>query len=294
MSGIRPDWLHASVGEIQRVTGLIELRDDVGFTTAREFVSRVPDPVTPVEERFLRGLLLEVCTLWAVAAHCRVHGGATPTCAFRNDVLLHRAWHQGRGHAWSAKRVFLFWATQYFRALRRAHSLPIHSAAKWIDAHSRDRVTDSLVARAVGIHVVNLRRRFKSVYGVSVHEYLQRLRLADVMRLLADGDHNARSALYASGWRSGKSLYAAAVAVTGMSFDRLRALPRGDWERRVAAPHPRAVSVPNGAVDERATQWSEARDVERPTGRRGQQRPVADFEDDVVAPPLKCAENPTG
>jgi hypothetical protein len=71
---------------------------------------------------------------------------------------------------------------------------------------------------------------------VSVHDCVRRLRLADVVRLLADGDHNVRSALYTSGWRSPKSLYAAAVAVTGLPFDRLFALPRDEWERRLAFP----------------------------------------------------------
>jgi AraC-like DNA-binding protein len=236
---IRSRWLQRSAGEIQCLTGLIQLREDYGIATAREFISRLPDPVTPVEECVLRGLLLDVCTLWAVTAHRGSHAGAMPTCGFQADLLIHRAWHERHSHRAPAKRVFLQWASRYFRALHRAHPLPMHIAAKWILAHSRDRVNDAIVARAMGIHVVELRKRFPAAYGICPREYVQRLRLADVMRLLADGNHNVRSALYAAGWRSAKSLYAAAVTITGLPFDRLRALPRDEWERRLALPNAR-------------------------------------------------------
>jgi methylphosphotriester-DNA--protein-cysteine methyltransferase len=110
-------------------------------------------------------------------------------------------------------------------------------------AHSRARVTDRIVARAVGMHVVVLRKRFTAAYGMSLHEYLQRVRLADVMRMLADGGHNVRSALYAVGWRSAKSLYQAAVAITGMTLEQLRALPREECERRISIPTARLTAV---------------------------------------------------
>jgi methylphosphotriester-DNA--protein-cysteine methyltransferase len=74
--------------------------------------------------------------------------------------------------------------------------------------------------------VVVLRKRFKAAYGVSLHEYLHRVRLADATRVQANGGHNVRSALCASGWRSAKSPYQAAVTVTGMTLEQLRALPR--------------------------------------------------------------------
>jgi hypothetical protein len=94
---------------------------------------------------------------------------------------------------------------------------------------------------------------------VSVHDYLRRLRLADVMRLVADGDHNVRSGLYASGWRSPKSLYAAAVAVAGLPFDQLCALPREEWERRLACHCARTdIGVPAaGAVSRERSELSQ-------------------------------------
>lgn len=242
MPGIRSKWLHRSVGEIQSVTGLIQLREDDGIATARTLVSHLPDPRTPVEERLLRGLLLDVSTLWAVTAHQRAHGGTVVACGFRDEVLLYRAWHVHRGHAWSAKRVFLLWATQYFRGLRRAHPVPVQMVATWITAHSRERVTDAIAARSVGIHVAELRKRFRSVYGMSVHDYVQRVRLLHVMRLLADGRHNVRSALFTSGWRSAKSVYAASIGVTGVPFDQLRAMPRDEWEFLLAQCCPAMVA----------------------------------------------------
>lgn len=236
MPSIRSRWLHRSVGEIQCLTGLIQLREDFGIATAREFSSRLPDPGSPVEECVLRGLLLDVSTLWAVTAHRRSHADAMPACRFRDELLIHRAWHERRTSRAPAKRVFLHWASLYFRALHRAHPLPMHVAAKWIAAHSRDRVNDAIVARATGVHVAELRKRFPAAYGLSPREYLQRLRLADVLRLIAESDHTVRSALYVSGWRSAKSLYAAAITITGLPFNRLRTLPRDDWDRRLAVP----------------------------------------------------------
>jgi AraC-like DNA-binding protein len=225
------------------LTGLIELSEDKGLVSAREAMAAVRDPVTAFEELLLRGLLLEVAMLWAVASHRRTHGGAVPTCGFRDEVILRDVWQRRAGGILPAKKAFVFWATQHFRALDRAHPPPAHAAAAWITAHSRERVTDKVVARAAGMHVVVLRKRFKAAYGLSPHEYLQRVRLADAMRMLADGGHNVRSALYASGWRSAKSPYQAAVAVTGMTLEQLRALPRDEWERRISIPGARLTAV---------------------------------------------------
>jgi methylphosphotriester-DNA--protein-cysteine methyltransferase len=135
--------------------------------------------------------------------------------------------------------VFAEWTVQYFRALRRAHPAPVEEAARWIREHSRERVTLRLVARAVGVHPVVLRRDFRACFGLSLHTYLQRTRLADTMRLLASGSHHARSALYTAGWSSPKSLYRAAMNISGKSLQDLRAVPPEALDRALELPTPR-------------------------------------------------------
>jgi AraC-like DNA-binding protein len=237
--------MHKVADHIQCAVGAIQLPAQIAGPTPSEVIARIPDPASPMEERLLRGLLVDLSLRWAVTVHRRLHTGTIMSWAFRDDATVHDAW-QDRGRGWPAKKTFAAWAAGHFQALHRVHPLPIERAAEWITAHSRERVTDVEVARAVGLHVVALRRRFRQTYGVSVHAYLQRARLADVMRLLSTGPHNVRSALYAAGWRSAKSLYEASLCVAGMPLADLRALDREDWERRLAVlPQTRGTS---GAV----------------------------------------------
>jgi methylphosphotriester-DNA--protein-cysteine methyltransferase len=237
---VRDEWLHRLSEEVQRAIGVIEFQEyELGtFSTARNLIASIPDPLTPIEEQLLRGMLLELSAWWAEKAHRRAHGGGVGSCSFRAEAQVLDAWVRS-GTPRPSKRVFDEWATQYFRALRCAHPAPVEEAARWIVEHSRERVTLRLVARAVGVHPVVLRRDFKMCFGLSVHTYLQRTRLAETMRLLASGSHNVRSALYTAGWSSPKSLYHAATDVSGMSVHELRALPREALNRTLELPTPR-------------------------------------------------------
>ncbi|HEX9367973.1 MAG TPA: AraC family transcriptional regulator [Vicinamibacterales bacterium] len=232
------DWLHTASAEVQRSIGVIEFQEDElgAFSTARNLIARLPEPRTPVEERLLRGLLVELSVWWADRAHRRAHGGAVGSCSFRADAQVHDAWRMRDGRPSPSRRVFAEWADQYFRALRRAHPAPVEEAARWIREHSRERVTLRLAARAVGVHPVVLRRDFQVCVRLSPHAYLQRVRLADTVHLLASGSHDVRSALYTAGWSSPKSLYRAARKASGTSLRALRALPREALDRALELP----------------------------------------------------------
>lgn len=238
---VRDEWLHLLSGELQRVIGLIEFQEyELGASsTARDLISRIPDPATPIEEQLLRGMLLDVSVRWAAKAHRHAHGGTAPACNFHAEMQRDDGWRLHADKSRTAKIVFEEWAILYFRALRRAHPAPVSDAARWIVEHSRERLTLRAIARAISVNSVVLRRDFKACFGLSVHRYHQRARLADTMRLLASGSHDVRSALYAAGWSSPKSLYRAAIDVTGMSLHLLRDLPPDECERRVALPQPR-------------------------------------------------------
>lgn len=237
------EWLHTVSAEIQRVIGVIEFNEDElgAFSTARTLIAHLPDPRSPTEEQLLRGLLLELSVWWAGKAHRRAHGGDVAACQFRGDAQVHDIWRMRRGRG-GAKDAFRDWSEQYFRALRRAHRAPVEAAAIWIVEHSRERVTERLAARAVGVHPVVLRREFYACFGLSVRGYLGRARLADAMRLLASGSHDVRSALHTAGWSSPKSLYRAAVEVCGTPLSELRQFSPGALDRVLALPAPFASS----------------------------------------------------
>ena len=225
---------------MQYAMAIIELGDDDGdgAARARDLVARIPDPVSPIEKALLRGFLLDVSLLWAVLAHRRIHKGDPAGCQFRDEVLVHEAWQRAQGFTAPARTTFVAWAARYFRSLHRAHPSPSEAAARWIAAHSRERVTDAVVARAVGVHVRTLRQDFKAVFGISMTEYRQRARLLDALRLLASGRQNVRSALSKAGWRSPKAIYETATALTSKTLDELRALPRQEWEGRLVLSMP--------------------------------------------------------
>jgi AraC-like DNA-binding protein len=246
---VADEWLHAVSAEIQRVIGVVEFNEDElgAFSTARTLIAHLPDPRSPAEEQLLRGLLLELSVWWAAKAHRRAHGGDVAACQFRGDAHVHDIWRMRRGRG-GAKDIFYDWADQYFRALRRAHRAPVEAAAVWIVQHSRERVTERVAARAVGVHPVVLRREFHACFGLSVRAYLSRVRLADAMRLLASGSHDVRSALHTAGWSSPKSLYRAAVDVCGTPLHELRRLPPGALDRVLALPVPSASSSCAGTL----------------------------------------------
>jgi AraC-like DNA-binding protein len=250
---IEDGWLLVITGEIQLAIGLIEFgEDELGaHSTARGLLSRLPDPRTPVEEQLLRGLLLELAVRWASKAHRRAHGGDVTLCAFRAEARVHDAWARQRGLPDTAKTAFGTWAEHYFRALRRAHPARAEEVACWIVQHSRTRVTERLAARALGVHPVVLRREFQAHFGLSMHAYLERARLADAIRLLTSESHNVRSALYTAGWSSPKSLYRAARKVCGKSLHELRALPVDALGRALALP---AAALKSARGNERGSQ----------------------------------------
>ena len=235
---VSDDWLHAAIAEVQRSIGVIEFQEDElgAFSTARDLISRLPEPHTQVEEQLLRGVLVELSVWWAAKAHRRAHGGDVASCSFRAEAQVHDAWRMRGDMPSPSGQVFTEWADQYFRALRLAHPAPVEEAARWIREHSRGRVTLRLVARAVGVHPVVLQRDFKVCFRLSPHTYLQRARLADTMHLLASGSHDVRSALYTAGWSSPKSLYRAARGSSGTSLHELRALPREALDRALELP----------------------------------------------------------
>lgn len=59
---VRADWLCRLNGECQRIIGDIQFadRDHDPVAVACDLTRRIPDPVTAIEERLLRGQLLEL------------------------------------------------------------------------------------------------------------------------------------------------------------------------------------------------------------------------------------------
>lgn len=238
---VRADWLYLLSGECQRIIGAIEFGEPGldPIATAHDLILRIPDPVTAIEERLLRGNLLELAVWWAAKAHQRIHAGDVASCRFRADAHVHDAWRLGSR---PSKRLFEDWCAGYFAALGRAHPDRAVEAARWLEAHSGAPLHVRAVARAMGLHEVALRRAFRARYGMSMREYHVRARLERAVALHCEGACDARSALFEAGWSSPKNFYRAARQVTGMSVRQLRALPPERLARAVALPEPRLTS----------------------------------------------------
>jgi hypothetical protein len=125
--GVREEWVHSLSGEVQRFIGGIQFSDSPRDPEARadELTSRIPDPASPLEERLLRGQLLELAVWWAAVAHQQLHHGMGPSCAFRAEIAVHQAW---RGHDRRAKIVFRDWSSpkNFYRAALRLTGMSVH------------------------------------------------------------------------------------------------------------------------------------------------------------------------
>jgi len=115
-------------------------------------------------------------------------------------------------------------------------------AAHWIDAHSAEPVGLDAAARAAGLSPFHFLRLFRSVLGVTPHQYLVGTRLRHAARRLAGGADSITDVALDVGFGDLSNFVRTFRRAAGVSPRRFRqggrgrrALPR----RRLAAPSPR-------------------------------------------------------
>lgn len=211
---IRPSWLLAIVAESQRVAGrahVIEL-DDVR-TLLTDFVSALPAPSSYVEQLVLRALLIDVAWRSAHTLHRRAHGGRPAHCTFEPAATLDPFWRPPPQHADAAFRA---WLDAFSADFTRTHPASVAARAGRLikqDYRRRWRLPD--LARRFHVTPSQLRREFRSGFGVSIHEFQKTVRVLAAIEQLPKG--KIEPIALDVGFRSTKDFYRAFKQLTGLT-----------------------------------------------------------------------------
>jgi AraC-like DNA-binding protein len=240
---VRPAWVLDFVAGCHRLVGhAIHPALATQSLVLNDFVRALPDPLTAAEDAFARGLLLSAAVRWGNRVHSVVHLRKPPApCRFDPSALLDtlvRTDHR------SSKALFSDWAERFVVAFEAAHRLtPVFRAAAIVDRRFVDPPDLRQLARQVETHPHLLDRGFRETFGMSVHEYVTRVRIAHALPMLREADSNIDSVARLVGYRSTKNFYRAVRRLTGRTPSELRALPAAQ------ASHLAATIVGDGHLD---------------------------------------------
>jgi DNA-binding NarL/FixJ family response regulator len=98
----------------------------------------------------------------------------------------------------------------------------VREAMKYIERHRLRSLTVKEVALEVGIHPSDLDRFFSRVHGLTVKQYVDRLRKGEVEDRLRRGCHKGSQIAMELGFRDDQSFYRWIHRVFGISFSELR------------------------------------------------------------------------
>ena len=193
-SRYREEWMFEAVSAFQGAACEV-----LGGTHPREAfaaaLTRSPRPRTRVEEVLLAGLLLE---------------GA---------VRASRGTPAGPTAAASALELF-FPADRVTRAIEERDKTI--RAARLIAENYRDGCNVRALARTVASNTTTLRRLFRERFGMTIREYLGRVRICEAVQRFAAGSECVVAVARAVGYRSEKNFYRAVETFTGLTPAALR------------------------------------------------------------------------
>jgi AraC-like DNA-binding protein len=229
---LRPEWMFDFVVECQRLVGHSihpPLRSQLSILN--DFVQALPDPQTPAEESHALGLLLSAAVHWGNRVHSLVHPGQPGRCRFDPSSLLETlVRHDGR----SSKASFGDWAARYVAAFEAEHQLTsVFKLADILERRYGDALDLRQLIRKVDAHPRTLERAFRDTLGLSVHEYITRVRVAHAIPALCEPGSNVDAVARNVGYKSTKNLYRPLRRWAGLTPGQLRALPADEADRLI-------------------------------------------------------------
>ena len=201
-SAVRPVWLDAIVAASQDVAGLSQVIDpDDVHHMLTAFARRLPAPVSIVERLVLRALLLDVAWAFGGTIHARAHRGHPGKCPFVPTTCLDRFWSVPPQNP---EEAFVAWAQAFSAEFTRIH--PVSAAGGVARLIRRDYHRPwSLATLGRRFHVTpsHLRRAFEREFGVSIHEYQERIRVRAAIEHVRKGNMEATALEAGSGRERG-------------------------------------------------------------------------------------------
>jgi AraC-like DNA-binding protein len=218
---VRAVWLETVVAAVQRIAGQSQIVDlDGVHDMLTTFVRSLPEPASMVERLILRAQLLDVAWRCGHTIHARAHRGDARTCSFVPTTCLDRFWS---APVLDPRKAFFAWARAFSTEFSRVHPPSVASRVGRLirDAYHRRWDLTTLGHR---FHVTpsQLRRGFEREFGMSVHDYQQRVRVKAAIGQVKHG--NIEATALEVGYKAKKNFYHAFRQVTGVTPTAFRRL----------------------------------------------------------------------
>lgn len=239
-SSLRDEWLDEVIHLLHVAFGRA-IGPDVHDTrhALESWTATLPRPATYVEERVLRGLLIEFACRFGDEFHRRHHRRAPATCGFIPLADLERFWTEP-GHAVDG---FIRWMIHFFDRFEQAHPpSPAESAARFIEDHFDQPLDVEGLASYVRISRSQLVATFRARYGIAPREFQRMIRLAEALTHVK-GEKIEALALRV-GYKSRKNFYSAFRKATGLTPAELRKLPNGQIAEIIDSINRRLMRAP--------------------------------------------------
>lgn len=220
---IDPEWFYLLVTACQRLAGDTIEPDKYRFLRAfARFSTDLPEPGSPVEYFVLQQCAVSCAHQAGHQFHRGFHARLAPgTCG--------RAVTDGMGVFWpgsgSPRTDVLRWASDFLRVFEREHEWPLAVRAQWVlQRRTCGRLDVAAVAREIGCSSSVLTKTFRAAFGMTMSEYLRRIRLRQAIVALRQENSKVIAVAFDAGYTSAKNFYRALYEVVGLTPGDVRAL----------------------------------------------------------------------
>jgi AraC-like DNA-binding protein len=210
---LRSDWTHAVMTQVQVAAKASLSSEENASQIVARLALRIPPPVAPIEQ--LVGVALLQRVGWEILRRQVNLGALDHVEAFRDFERIVRATEKS---PWTS--ILLTLEASDARVMGTAVRI-----RAFLDRHTSAKISITGVARDVGCSVRTATASFRLRYGLTIHDYLTRRRLARAVTLLTTTDMKLAAVAAAVGFTEKTTLHRQFVKLLGITPKRLRSAP---------------------------------------------------------------------
>jgi AraC-like DNA-binding protein len=210
---LRSDWIHAVMTQVQVAAEASLSSEETASQIVARLALRIPPPVAPLEQLVAIELLQRIG--WEVLRRQVNLGVLDHVEAFRDFERIVRATEK---RPWPS--ILLTLEESDARAMGTAVRI-----RAFLDRHASSKINITNAARAVGCSVRTATASFRVHYGLTIHNYLTRRRLARAVTLLTTTDMKLAAVAATVGFTDKTTLHRQFVKLFGLTPMRLRNVP---------------------------------------------------------------------